>query len=224
MNKYLLNTLYGFLGLIVVSVFAFKVFQPIQVLPRMQLAPAFTLTDQDGKRLTSEDLRGQFVLYTFSYTNCPAPCYNINATMQEVQSRLSEVNLGGVPVSFVTISIDPQRDTPEALKAYADSIQADTGKWKFATTENKSLLKTIIGGGFETYYEDKGNGDFAFDPSFVLVDGWGIVRAEYRYQTEVSNADRILRHLGVLANEVQNSKGTAKLAYEAAHLFLCYAP
>jgi len=45
-----------------------------------------------------------------------------------------------------------------------------------------------------------------------------------RYATEVSNADRILRHLGVLAEEVRNSKGTTKLAYEAAHLFLCYAP
>lgn len=224
MNKFLLNSIYGVLGLIMVSAFAFKVFQPIQVLPRMQLSPAFDLTDQDNERLTSEDLRGQFVLYSFTYTNCAVPCYNINETMQEVQSRLNEVQLDGIDVSFVTISIDPERDTPEVLNSYAKSIGADTNKWKFATTTNKALLKTIIGSGFETYYEDKGNGEFSLDPAFVLVDGWGIVRAEYRYQTEVSNADRILRHLGVLADEVRNSKGSAKLAYEAAHLFLCYAP
>lgn len=224
MNKFLLTSIYGVLGLIMVSAFAFKVFQPIQVLPRMQLSPAFDLTDQDNERLTSEDLRGKFVLYSFTYTNCAAPCYNINETMQEVQSRLNEVQLDGIDVSFVTISIDPERDTPEVLNSYAKSIGADTTKWKFATTTNKALLKTIIGSGFETYYEDKGNGEFSLDPAFVLVDGWGIVRAEYRYQTEVSNADRILRHLGVLADEVQNSKGSAKLAYEAAHLFLCYAP
>lgn len=224
MNKFLLTSIYGVLGLIMVSAFAFKVFQPIQVLPRMQLSPAFDLTDQDNERLTSEDLRGKFVLYSFIYTNCAAPCYNINETMQEVQSRLNEVQLDGIDVAFVTISIDPERDTPEVLNSYAKSIGADTTKWKFATTTNKALLKTIIGSGFETYYEDKGNGEFSLDPAFVLVDGWGIVRAEYRYQTEVSNADRILRHLGVLADEVQNSKGSAKLAYEAAHLFLCYAP
>ncbi|MFN8381061.1 MAG: SCO family protein [Anaerolineales bacterium] len=224
MNKFLLNSIYGVLGLIMVSAFAFKVFQPIQVLPRMQLSPAFDLTDQNNERLTSEDLRGQFVLYTFTYTNCPAPCFNVNETMQEVQSRLNEVQLDGIDVSFVTISIDPERDTPEVLNSYAKSIGADANNWKFATTTNKALLKTIIGSGFETYYEDKGNGEFSLDPAFVLVDGWGIVRAEYRYQTEVSNADRILRHLGVLAEEVRNSKGSAKIAYEAAHLFLCYAP
>lgn len=224
MNKFILNGIYSLLALIVLSAFAFKVFQPIQVLPRMQLSPAFDLTDQNNERLTSEDLRGKFVLYTFTYTNCPAPCYNINETMQEVQSRLDEVQLDGIEVAFVTISVDPERDTPEVLKSYADTISADNDKWKFATTTNKALLKTIIGSGFETYYEDKGNGDFAFDPAYVLVDGWGIVRAEYRYSTEVTHADRILRHLGVLAEEVRNSKGTTKYAYEAAHLFLCYAP
>lgn len=224
MNKFILNGIYSLLALIVLSAFAFKVFQPIQVLPRMQLSPAFDLTDQNNERLTSEDLRGKFVLYTFTYTNCPAPCYNINETMQEVQSRLNEVQLDGIEVAFVTISVDPERDTPEVLKSYAETISADNDKWKFATTTNKALLKTIIGSGFETYYEDKGNGDFAFDPAYVLVDGWGIVRAEYRYSTEVTHADRILRHLGVLAEEVRNSKGTTKYAYEAAHLFLCYAP
>lgn len=223
MNKYLLGAVYSLLALIVVSAFAFKIFQPIKVLPRMQLSPAYSLTDQNNARLTSEDLRGQFVLYTFMYTNCPAPCYNINETMQEVQSRLSEVELDGIEVSFVTISFDPDRDTVSTLPIYADSINANTEKWSFITTTNKPLLKTIIGSGFETYYEDKGDGKFSFDPTFVLVDGWGIMRAKYRYATEVSTADRIIRHLGVLAEEVRNSTGSAKLAYEAAHLFLCYS-
>lgn len=224
MNKYLLNGIYSILAVIILSAFAFKVFQPIQVLPRMQLSPAFALTDQNNERLTSEDLRGQFVLYNFTYTHCPSPCYNMNDTILEVQSRLDEVELGGIDVSFVTISIDPEHDTPEILNSYAKAIGADTESWKFATTTNKALLKTIIGSGFETYYEDKGNGDFALDPAFILVDGWGIVRAEYRYSTEVTHADRILRHLGVIAEEVRNSTGSGKLAYEAAHLFLCYAP
>jgi protein SCO1/2 len=223
MNKYVFNGIYIFFGLLVLAAVSFKVFQPIKVLPRMQLAPAFSLTDQDNERLTSEDLRGKFALYTFSYTHCPAPCYDIDQTMQAVQSRLDEVQLGGVEIAFVTISFDPQRDTPEVLRAYSSSLKADTTRWSFATTANQTQLKTIIGSGFEAYYEDKGNGEFAFTPTFVLVDGWGIIRARYRYETEVSTPDRILRHLGVLAEEVRNSTGTAKLAYEAAHLFLCYS-
>jgi hypothetical protein len=58
----------------------------------------------------------------------------------------------------------------------------------------------------------------------VLVDGWGIIRGKYRYQVQVPDADRILRHIGVLAEEVQKATGPNKLIYEAAHLFLCYAP
>ena len=224
MKKYLLHAVYGLLILLIVSAFAFKIFQPIQVLPRITLAPAFTLIDQDGERLTSEDLRGQIVLYTFTYTSCVEPCFNIDKTMQEVQARLNEVNLNGIKITFVTISFDPKRDTPSILKSYAESTGADTAHWKFATITDQTLLKTIIGSGFETYYEQKPDGSFAFDPVFILVDGWGVMRGEYRYQTEISTADRILRHLSVLTDEVQNSKGSAKLAYEAAHLFLCYAP
>jgi len=224
MKKYLLHTVYGLLILLIVSAFAFKILQPIQVLPRITLAPAFTFTDQDGERLTSEDMRGRIVLYTFTYTNCKEPCFNIDKTMQEVQSRLNEVNLNKFKITFVTVSFDPERDSHNTLKTYAESIGADTTQWKFATTTDQTLLKTIIGAGFETYYEQKPDGSFSFDPAFVLVDGWGVVRGEYRYQTEVSTTDRILRHLNVLADELQNSKGSAKLAYEAAHLFLCYAP
>ena len=223
MNKYFLNGLYTLIGVIAISAFAFKVFQPIQVLPRMRLSPAYSFINQDGETVTSEDFRGQFVLYSFTYTKCSS-CNNMSETMKEVQARLGEVDLGSIPVSFVTISIDPDRDTPATLKEYGSNLGANFDQWTFVTSSNKSLLKTIVGAGFETYYEDKGNGDFALDPGYVLVDGWGIIRAEYRYTTEVSDADRILRHMGVLADEVKNSTGSAKLAYEAAHLFLCYAP
>ena len=224
MKRYLLFGIYGVLALLVVGAIAFKVFQPVQVVPRIRIAPGFSLTNQDGERLTNEDLRGNFVLYNFIYTDCPEPCNNLNQTMLEIQDRIGEVELGGIPVKFVTISFDPENDTPEALAAYAELQGADPQKWNFATTNDPVLLKTIIGGGFEAYYNQKEDGTFTFDPKFVLVDGWGIIRGEYRYQTMASDADRILRHMGVLAEEVRNSQGAATLAYEAAHYFLCYTP
>ena len=224
MKRYLLYGLYGFLALLVLGAFAFKIFQPVQVVPRIRLAPGFSLTNQDGERLTNEDLRGQFVLYNFIYTGCPEPCSNLNQTMQEIQARLGEVDLGDIPVKFVTISFDPENDTTEVLKAYAEAQGANPDQWFFATTGNPDLLKTIIGAGFEAYYQQKEDGSYTFDPKFVLVDGWGIIRGEYRYQTMTPDADRILRHMGVLAEEVRNSQGAATLAYEAAHYFLCYAP
>ncbi len=224
MKKGLLYALYALIGLVVVAALAFKIFQPVQVVPRIRLAPGFSLIDQDGQRLTNEDLRGGFVLYNFTYTRCPAPCGNLNQTMQEIQSRLDEAQLGDISMDFVTISFDPDYDSPTVLKGYADGLGADTSQWKFATTPDETLLKAIIGGGFEAYYNQKDDGTFAFDPKFVLVDGWGIIRGEYRYQTQVPDTERILRHIRVLAEEVRNSQGSASLAYEAAHYFLCYTP
>jgi protein SCO1/2 len=222
MKRALLYGFYGLIAILVLGAIAFKVFQPVQVVPRIRVAPGFSLVDQDGQRLTNEDLRGRFVLYNFHHTRCPEPCANLDRTMTEIQSRLAEAELGDIPITFVTISFDPQHDTPQVLKTYAESLDVDPAVWKFATTTDETLLKHIIGGGFEAYYQQKENGSFNFDPKFVLVDGWGIIRGEYRYQTLTPDTDRILRHMRVLAEEVRNSQGSATLAYEAAHFFLCY--
>ena len=215
--------LYGVLFIIVGGILAFATLKPIRVLPRIRLAPGFALVDQNGQTFTSEDLRGTLTLYTFMYTSCDTPtCDYIINTMLEVDRRLDEANLGETPFQFVVISFDPDRDTPERLQAYASSLGVDLRRWHFVTG-NKRLLKYIIGGGFEVYYEQQLDGSYIFDPVFVLVDGWGIIRGEYRYQTLVPDTDRIVRHIGVLAEEVRKSKGAARVAYEAAHLFLCYA-
>ncbi len=214
--------LYIFFLSLIVSALAFKIFQPVQVLPRIRLAPAFSLIAQNGERLTSDRFQGQITLYTFTYTRCLSPCVNPDKTMQEIQRRLAEEPLV-TPVNLVSISFDPKHDTPDILQRYALHVGAEAGKWYIATTYDENLLKTIIGAGFEVYYQPRADGGFDFSPVFILVDGWGIIRGEYRYQTEVPTAERILRHLRVLDEEVRNSHGVAKLAYEAAHLFLCYA-
>jgi protein SCO1/2 len=224
MKRYLLYGIYGFFGLLVLGALAFKVFQPVQVVPRIRIAPGFALTTQNDERLTNEDLRGKFVLYNFIYTGCPEPCNNLNQTMREIQDRIDDAELGDIPVQLITISFDPENDTPDALAEYAKAQGADPSLWIFATLNDPALLKTIIGGGFEAYYNQKDEGTFTFDPKFVLVDGWGIIRGEYRYQTTIPDTDRILRHMSVMAEEVRNSQGAATLAYEAAHYFLCYTP
>ena len=122
MRRYLLCDLYGLVGLLVLSAIAFKVFQPVQVVPRIRLALGFSAIDQDGQRLTNEDLSGHFVLYNFSYTRCSEHCANLNQTLQEIQSRMDEAELGDIPMTFVTISFDPEYDTPEVLGAYAESL------------------------------------------------------------------------------------------------------
>jgi protein SCO1/2 len=224
MKRYLVYGLSGIMFLLVLAVFAFVLFQPVQVLPRIRLAPAFALLDQEGHWLSNEDLRGQIVLYTFTYSRCLPPCPQTAMTLKAIQERLRQQDLEGVPITLVTLSFDPVHDTPAVLKAYARELEADERRWRFVTGSDPIHLKTIIGEGFEVYYQARPDGSFAFDPVYILVDGWGIIRGEYRYRTLTPDVDRIVRHIGVLAREIRRSRGAARLAYEAAHLFLCYAP
>jgi protein SCO1/2 len=203
------------------GVMAFTIFEPIQVLPRIRLAPGFAMTDQAGDRLTSEDLRGEIVLYSFAYTNCGEQCDAVNQTVAGIAARQDEVDLGDVDLRFVTVSFDPDRDTPAAMAEYATQIGADGTDWQLAAPA-ADLTRAIIGSGFRTWYEARDSGEFAFDPTLVLVDGWGVVRGEYRYQTISEDVDKLLSHIDILGEEIRNSHGAASVAYEAAHFFLCY--
>lgn len=211
-------------GLVVASAVAFAVFRPIKVLPRIRPAPGFALVDQHGTRLTSDDLRGSVTLYAFTYGRCPPPCQDIDRVMQDVALRLGpDAGLGGVRFRLVTVSFDPERDTPAALAAAADRSGADGDRWRWATVADATLLKEVVGGGFRVFYERSGDDTFRFDRTFVLVDGAGVIRGDYRYSTLTDDADRIVRQVGVLGSELRNAKGVGALAYKAAHLFLCYS-
>lgn len=219
-SRWWLYALYGVGLLLAGAVFVFKVLQPIQVLPRIRLAPGFALRDQDGRPLTSEDLRGQVVVYSFYYTHCTQRCHEIIPTLQRIQAGLRDLPQD-VPVRIVVISFDPERDTPEQLRAFAAQVGADPTIWRFATGDPQHL-RYVIGGGFEVYYRQELDGSFTFDPAFILADPLGVVRGEYRYPTLTPDHERILRHLGILLEEIRNAQGLAKGLYEAAHLFLCY--
>lgn len=199
---------------------AFAVFQPIQVLPRIRLAPGFSLVDQHGAALTSEVTRGQVVLYSFAYGDCGPACDATLSTAAEVARRVpTEVDLGDVPFRVVTISLDPTRDAAR-LSEVAARAGADGTVWQWATADPEELRR-VVGGGFKVPFEAE-DGSIRYDSRYVLVDGWGVVRGEYRYSTLADDADKLVRHVGILGEELRNATGVASLAYEAAHVFLCY--
>lgn len=203
----------------IAAVIAFAVFQPIQVLPRISLAPAYSFHDQTGARLTSEDMRGSLVLYTFAHSDCVAPCVPTNASLAELQPALDQLGLDTVALRFVTIYVDPEAATTDKLQELAAANHADPAQWHFVTGE-PDQLKNVIGAGFNTYYGPDANGNLVVDPVFVLVDGWGIVRATYR--TTTLDVNLLKRDLKLITTEIENSKGVTHYAYEAAHLFMCY--
>ena len=215
---------YGVFALLLLITFGFVIFQPIKVLPRVRLAPGYILTDQDGNQVNNEQFRGKLTLYNFTYTRCQPPeCRQFDGIMKEVQGRMGEVETYDLPVEFVTITFDPEHDTPEVLKAYAEEMGADTSTWHFLTSDDPKQIRRVVGTGFQVYYKERAPGDFEFIPTMILVDGWGIVRGIYNDRIYVADTDRILSHLNVVASEAAFSKGAGKLGYSAAHLFLCYA-
>lgn len=209
-------------GLLILLIMGFAIFQPVKVVPRLGLAPGYTLTDQSGERLTSEDMRGAVTLYTFGYTSCETGCFPTDSLFRAVQDRLDEVELGEMPVRFVTVSFDPTRDTPAVLAGAAREAGADPELWTFATGE-PDALKTLIGTGFEIYYGPHPDDPDAFEyrPGVFIVDGNGILRREYRWG--MPSVDGLLTDLRVLAREVNAAEGAERLAYEAAHIFACYS-
>ena len=190
------------------------------VLPRLDFAPGWSLTDAAGDRLTSEDLRGAVVLYTFTYTRAQDDRQYTMDVMRAVQERLRREDTGDVRVRLVTISFDAAHDTPAVLRRAAGAAGADSTRWRFATGD-AATIRTVVRDGFGIYYEHRPDGHFAFDPVFVLVDGWGIVRARYRFGRPAP--DDLLRDIRSVVREVQAAEGPARYAYEAAHLFSCYS-
>lgn len=208
------------IGLVVVlGVLAFAIFEPVQVLPRMRVAPGFALVDQSGDSYTSEDGRGAVTLYTFLPSGCDDDCATVNETMVQVGERVtSSVDLGEAEFRQVTIALDT--DDPAALRGAAEDSGADGTQWRWIGGSDETL-RDVVGAGFGVYFEQSDEG-VRFDPVFIIVDGNGLVRGDYRYATLASDTDRLTRHISILGAELRNSSGANSLVYEAAHVFLCY--
>ena len=100
-------------------------------LPRIGPAPEFTLTDQDGRRVALKELRGKVLAVTFIFASCADTCPLLTAKLAAVQDRLGAAF--GPDVRFVSITVDPERDTPEVLKRYAQAHRANSAGWSFLT-------------------------------------------------------------------------------------------
>jgi protein SCO1/2/putative membrane protein len=106
--------------------------------------PAFELTERSGRPFGSKDLANEVWIAGFIFTRCQASCPRISATMKSVQADLEESAAG---VKLVSLTVDPEHDTPEILSKYADTFGATPGRWFFLTGPHDTLF-TLIRDGF----------------------------------------------------------------------------
>jgi protein SCO1 len=138
-------------------------------------APAFTLTAQDGRRLALNELRGKVVVVTFIYTSCADACPLLTAKMAALQDDLG-VDFGP-KVFFVSITVDPERDTPEVLTHYAQAHGANLAGWVFLTGTPDEIR--AVARQYGIYYKKQAAGDV--DHTFLtsVVDQSGTLRVQY---------------------------------------------
>ena len=96
----------------------------------------FSLIDQNGDPFTRDDLRGQLTVIDFLFTNCPFICPALTRQMLRLQDRLE-----GTGVRLLSISVDPERDTPERLREYAAQHGADLNVWTFLTGDFEEVMR-----------------------------------------------------------------------------------
>jgi protein SCO1 len=146
-----------------------------QRLPTIGAAPDFTLTSQDGAAVTLGDLRGKVVAVTFIYTWCPDVCPMLTDKMARVQDELGPGF--GSKVAFVSITVDPERDTPEVLKEYAEAFDANLAGWSFLTGKPEAIRDVAHRYGVAMRAAADGQVDHTL--LTTLIDRHGTMRVQY---------------------------------------------
>ena len=119
--------------------------QPQPELDVFGRAPDFQLTDQTGAPFASASLAGRVTLLDFVYTHCTDACPTLSATFQQAQRKLADDKLLGERVVLVSLSVDPQHDTPAVLAEYGQQFKADATGWKFLTGDWDRVYDVITG-------------------------------------------------------------------------------
>jgi protein SCO1/2 len=158
-------------------------------MPIIEEAPGFELTHQDGARVALADLRGSVVLMNFIYTSCPDVCQLQNLDLKRLRDRMDEDSRR--QLVLVSVSFDPEVDTPTVLKDYARAMGGGVPEWYFLTGSQEEITRVTAEYGVfyqlapeETHTHDDGETEtharsFNHMNQAVLIDQQGMLRRQY---------------------------------------------
>lgn len=158
------------------------------------IVPPFELVNQDAQPFGSAELAGKIWIADFIFTSCPGPCPIISTRMSELQKPLEKTD-----IHFVSFTVDPEKDTPEVLRTYAEKLHAQPQRWDFLTG-SREAIHLLSRDGFKLGISDgaEEDGGPTHTTRFVLVDRRGAIRGYY---------------------DALASDGVTKLLADANHLF-----
>lgn len=136
--------------------------------------PDFSLTNHHGETITQEDMLGKVYVVEFFFTTCPSICPIMHKSLVKVQDKY----FGNPNVAFVSVTINPEFDTPEVLNAYAKENNVTNNNWQFLTGELDDIY-ALANQGFNLYAAEAPEVEGGFEHSgfFALVDKKGNIRS-----------------------------------------------
>jgi len=164
--------------------------------------PNFDLQDRGGQRISAESLKGKVWVADFFFTSCAGPCRIMSENMSQLEQRVQMMRGMESEVRFVSVSVDPERDTTDVLSRYADQFRADKDRWKFLTGNYDDIQK-LAKEGFKLGISKANpaeNEPIIHSQSFILVDRLGRIRGYYD-GTNASEVEKLTRDIVNLAKE-----------------------
>lgn len=139
-----------------------------KLIDEQPLLPKVTLEDSLEREYNFSEFEGKYIFMTFFYSACSTVCPQLEMNVAEVYGNIPEKYLGE-DIVFLSVSFDPERDTPEILDRYRTYFGSDGEKWRMARVEDKGELDILLDE-FDVIAIPDGDGDFAHNVAFYLVN------------------------------------------------------
>jgi len=152
--------------------------------------PHFSFINQDGKIISNDDYKDMVYIVEFFFTTCPTICPRMNANLIQIQNSFKDYKNFGV----ASFTINPEHDTPEVLKAYAEKYGVSNPFWNLMTGDQDAIYK-LANQGFNLYTakEESVEGGFEHSGNFALIDKNGFIRSR------VVNGNPIIFYNGIIS-------------------------
>jgi protein SCO1/2 len=159
--------------------------------------PAFSLTDQEGRTITNQSLKGKIYIADFFYGTCPSIC----PTVKRETLKVYEAFKGNPEVLFVSHTLNPRHDTVGFLHTYAQNLGVESKQWHFLTGDKDKIYALGQQGYLVTARTDSTEpGGILHDGSLILVDRQGRIRGLYD-GTEPERVKALIADIPVLLSE-----------------------
>lgn len=165
-------------------------------LPKLYPVPAAALVAETGAPVNLDDLHGKAVVYSFIFTRCGATCPIMTRAMRGITERIED----DAPVAFVSVTVDPEYDTPAVLTEFAKRERNDP-RWMFLTGD-KAVIMKLSTVGFKLAATTAGTAEepILHSSKFVVVDKQGVIRAYYNGMSQ-EEIDKLVGDVNDLARE-----------------------